>query len=33
MFDVFIFLCFIAMVLGPAIVASCFGIRTSDHNA
>jgi hypothetical protein len=33
MFDVFIFLCFLAMVFGPAIVGSFYGIRASDHKA
>jgi hypothetical protein len=31
MFDLLIFLCFLAMVLGPAIVGSLYGIRTSDR--
>jgi hypothetical protein len=33
MFDLFIFLCFLAMVFGPAIVGSFYGIRASDREA
>jgi hypothetical protein len=33
MLDVFIFLCFLAIVFGPAIVGSLYGIRASDREA